>query len=570
MRYKIGSKNRSSKYLDVEIQIEKISGQQLTLVLPSWRPGRYELGNFAKNIKGFKVVNEKNKSLPFEKSDKSTWEIQTAGNKNITIQYQYYSAELNAGSTWVDEEMLYLNPVNCLMYAEGKQEEICLLDFEVPSHYIFATSLKQVKGTLYQANNYDELADSPIICSPKIKHASYKIEKTAFHLWFQGECKPNWEKIIQDFTAMSKIQLECMGSFPFKEYHFLFHLLPYKAYHGVEHLSSTVITLGPGYALMNDNLYEDFLGISSHELFHAWNVKTIRPEELFPYDFTKENYGKMGYLSEGVTTYYGDLFLVRSGLFTESQYYKQLHSSFDKHFFNYGRFNYSVGESGFDTWLDGYVKGAPNRKTSIYTEGSLLALATDIMILEATKGEKSLDDVMRILYHDVALKGKSISEPTYIKTVEEVGKIKFESWFNNHYHNALDFGTLIKKSLSIVGLELVENPNENYLAHQMGCLTEGNSGKISTVAPLSPAEKAGLHPGDEIIAVNQIALHDNCNDWCNYFSDTLQLTLKKNGKIVSVQLEPQKESYFSKFRIEKAKKPTFIQSKLLKKWLWRE
>ena len=108
------------------------------------------------------------------------------------------------------------------------------------------------------------------------------------------------------------------------DYHFIFQILPYKAYHGVEHKNNTVISFGPGYSAFEGENYEELLGVASHELFHAWNVKTIRPSDMFPYDFTKENYTKMGYLTEGFTTYYGDLMLKRSGVFTTEQYLKQL------------------------------------------------------------------------------------------------------------------------------------------------------------------------------------------------------------------------------------------------------
>src|SRR3989304_7536298 len=116
-----------------------------------------------------------------------------------------------------------------------------------------------------------------------------------------------------------------MKDFPFETYHFFFQILPTKFYHGVEHLNSTVIALGPSYNLMKGDLYEDLLGVSSHELFHAWNIKNIRPKEMHPYDYTKENYSKLGYVCEGVTTYYGDLFLYRSGVYSEFDYLKTVH-----------------------------------------------------------------------------------------------------------------------------------------------------------------------------------------------------------------------------------------------------
>ena len=131
---------------------------------------------------------------------------------------------------------------------------------------------------------------------------------------------------------------------------------------------------------MFGRLYSELLGVSSHELYHAWNIKTIRPKAMHPYRFREENYSRLGYIYEGVTTYMGDLYLLKSGVFTLSEYLKELEQQFQRHFDNPARFYTSVGDSSFDTWLDGYISGAPGRKLSIYVEGCLLAFVTDFMI----------------------------------------------------------------------------------------------------------------------------------------------------------------------------------------------
>src|SRR6476659_10108647 len=199
-----------------------------------------------------------------------------------------------------------------------------------------------------------------------------------FFLHFVGECRPDFKKLKKDFRAFTKKQIEFWGDFPVQEYHFLFQVLPAKFYHGVEHQRSTVIAIGPGYAINSGSTYDDILGVSCHELFHTWNVKTIRPVEMHPYNLTRENYARTGYVYEGFTTYYGDKLLLNSKVFSVKQYFTTLQERLVKHFHNYGRYNLSVADSSWETWLDGYVPGAPYRKTSIYDEGNLVAFMLDV------------------------------------------------------------------------------------------------------------------------------------------------------------------------------------------------
>ncbi len=248
-----------------------------------------------------------------------------------------------------------------------------------------------------------------------------------FHLWFQGECKPDFKKLENDFKKFCKKQIKDFGSFPVSEYHFLFQILTYKTYHGVEHSNSTVISLGPSYEIMDEKgWYNELLGVSSHELYHTWNVKQIRPIEMYPYDYTKENYTVLGYLDEGVTTYFGDKYLFTSGVFDWTQYKSTFDKLLERHYTNFGVENLSVASSSFDTWLDGYVRGIPNRKGSIYTEGALVAFITDVFIMKNTNNKKGLKEVMKLLYTDFAKKGKGVSDADYKAIVEKVAGASYD------------------------------------------------------------------------------------------------------------------------------------------------
>ena len=165
------------------MQIYEHSSSELILQLPAWRPGRYELGNFAKNIQYFKVFDAYENPLKFEKITKDAWKVSTPNISEIIVKYNYYANELNAGSTYLDEQQLYVNPVNCSLYIPNRMEEVCVVDIDVPDNYKIACSLEH-NGQQLKANNFDELAESPWVASNSLKHRSYKVEGIEFYIWF--------------------------------------------------------------------------------------------------------------------------------------------------------------------------------------------------------------------------------------------------------------------------------------------------------------------------------------------------------------------------------------------------
>ncbi len=365
-----------------------------------------------------------------------------------------------------------------------------------------------------------------------------------------------------------------MNDFPSQKYHFLFQILPFRTYHGVEHTTSTVIALGPGCSLMKGNLYDDLLGVSSHELFHAWNIKTIRPVEMQPYDYSKENYSKLGYVCEGITTYYGDYVLLRSGVFNEQQYFQTFAERLQKHIDNFGRFNLSVADASFDTWLDGYSPGVPNRKTSIYDEGCLLAFVTDIFIRKNSNNERSLDDVMRYLYKEFALKGKGYSGSDYKGIVEHFANSSYEIIYNNYINAASDYEPILREAMEFIGCELILGPSTKFHEHSIGIKVAEVNGacKITAVYPNSVADISGISINDEIIAINHIQIKTdssgtNFSEWCNYFGNKpVSLTIASSGIIDQMEIILQPNSYYKIAGIKKMSSVNENQSNSFNKW----
>ena len=548
MHYKLDTTNKSQHYLNIEFTAEVTDAETL-LQLPAWRPGRYELGNFAKNIQKFEVFDGNNRPLKFEKKTKDTWVVQTRNCKSIFVKYNYYSVDFNAGSTYLGEDILYVNPVNCFIYIPEKIREKCSVEIPKEKGQRYAGGPKYRAGKIL-CKDFHELVDSPFIVSSQLQAQSYKSKGIDFTVWFWGECKPDWKKVIRDFKKFTDYQLKQFGDFPVKHYHYLNIIHPYKAYHGVEHTTSTVIALGPSYEVMKEK-YVDLLGVSSHELYHTWNIKTIRPEEMNPYDYTKENYSKLGYVAEGVTTYMGDLILYESGVFDRNQYCVELNQYLKRHYSNGGRLNKSVAESSFDTWLDGYVSGTPDRKSSIYVEGALISFMIDSKIREGSKGNYTLHTVMKDLYQNFGKKGIGYTEQDYKKLIEKYAGKSMTSFFNNYIWGCKDFTTELKKCFKLRGFKF-EKKSSKLATERVGIILKPTAGKadILHVMSNSSADVAGLSREDKILTINGHFVNHNLDNWLDYFEgDTIELVVSRNKQTRVIDLPPKNNQQFWEYTI---------------------
>jgi hypothetical protein len=301
-------------------------------------------------------------------------------------------------------------------------------------------------------------------------------------------------------------------------------------HHGVEHVTSTVIVMGDGENFDREDKYNEMLAICSHELFHTWNVKTLRPVEMMPYDFTKENYTQLGYVDEGVTTYYGDLCLRRSGIWNNDLWKTSLEKWLNTHHRNYGRFSYSVADSSIDTWLDGYTPGVPWRKVSIYNEGALLSMILDIELIAATNGQKSMDDVMHQMYQQFAKNKIGYSVNDYWKTLEEKGLPNAQEFRKNIAEKAVDYSEYLQNAFNKMGVELIWSPSAIATERLFGFSVDIQMGKskVTSVCMNSAADMGGLWYGDEILEVDGITVDKNVN-FLIEATTTTQLLILRNG-----------------------------------------
>ncbi|MGI4742305.1 MAG: M61 family metallopeptidase [Janthinobacterium lividum] len=571
--YHVSFENPLTFYLQIQLMVEVPADAPapLALQLPAWRPGRYELQNFAQKIQRVEVSDaETDEPLPYCKVTKDRWEVPGAAGRSVRVSYNFYAHQMDAGGSWLDETQLYLNPVQALMYAEGQQDAPCQLTLALPPDWRLACGLPQLLPNVLQASNFDQLADAPLIASPTIRHEQYEAGGLPFHVWAQGEeAVVDWPRLLTDFKAFSEEQLTLFGGFPVADYHFLNQFLPYKHYHGVEHHNSTVIVLGPGELLMHEALYKELLGVSCHELFHAWNIKAIRPAEMQPYDYARENYFRTCYIAEGVTTYYGEYLLARSHVRTPAQYFEELNLVLRKHYDDAGGQNLSLADASMDLWLDGYKPGVPDRKVSVYHKGALAALLLDLTIRQLHGHTRSLDDVLRRLYEDFGKTGVGYTDEDYTRIVSEVAGRKMQVYFDKFINGTAPLQEPLDRALHTVGCQLVTYENASASESTFGFRTvvKNERTQVSYIWPGSPAALA-FSVDDEVVAINGCRVDMNLQSLLSTDAPHYEVAVFRQNRLVLVALAVQPGVGFGpRYAIEKLAEADEAQRAGFQKWL---
>lgn len=489
--------------------------------LPAWRPGRYELQNYAQFVSDVAATDERGQSLPVLKTDVRTWEVQAEAGTPIHFTYHYYANQPDAGGSFVDVDGIYVNGINLFMRCPDQAEEACWLHLDLPADYQLAIALEK-SGDAYRARDFHELVDSPFLAGPDLQHHAFRVRGLHTHLWFQGVCQPDFPRLETDIRAYTEAQLALFGDCPVDEYHYFFRMLPYPYRHGVEHQNSTVIVMGPGIELMKPEMYKSFLEICSHELFHTWNVKYLRPADMQPYDYQAENYSRLHYVTEGITTYYGDLMLWKGGGWSMENWVNSINGELQRHYRKGGKDFISLEEASFNSWADGYDKpGTPNRKISFYTKGYLVAMLLDFSIRRATHDEQSLDDVMFWLYQQLAKTGRGYTAEDVQGCVERVCGKNMEAFFEAYIRGVTDLEPLLREMGDYYGLVLHHQArgglSEALLGLRIKTTPEGSF--VAKLFPNSPALRAGLSLGDQLVSLNDLKVGQAFDSLITYHRD---------------------------------------------------
>ena len=546
--YRISLYQASRHRIQVHVTIP--TPEDITILrIAAWRPGRYEEGNFARLISNLNAYHGSHR-IRTEKISKNEWQVHTNGLESMELSYVYYGAELTAGNTYLDENILLINPVNLLVYSDFCKNSEIKLSIEIPKEWSLV-GLEHKPNCLPVFSTLDEAFDTPILAGSSIETNSYNVSDYSFHIHSVGAHGISSEQLIADFKRFTAQQVRAFGEFPTSIFSFLLIGVQDTYLHGVEHLNNTVIVLGPT-AAWKSTRYESLLAVASHELYHVWNVKTIRPSDMLPYRFEGPTYSRLGYIYEGITTFFGDYFLLTSGLITSERYLQLLEVQIQTHVDNVGRFAYSVADSSIDTWIDGYVKGTPGRKVSIYNEGCLLAFIIDTKIRQATSNKATLQHFMKRLFYEFGLTQYGYTEKDIINQLNQISGIDFSPLFDQYINSANGYESLLQEAFSFYGIELhQEIPTEPY-KHALGIKIITNTDKtfILDIAPGSPADVGGLSEGDELLSVNGIAINTNLLEVLTSLeNELLLLKIGRRGQIIEKTLPLVQRTFYPAMKL---------------------
>ena len=480
------------------------------LSLPTWIPGSYLIREFSKHIESVRAYDEDGRILKIQKFEKNKWRLFNTDHELITIEYDVYAYDLSVRGAYVDEKRLYVNPACVCLALEGQEHKAIEVELFLPQelkHFQLATGLKSrtlVKGRFtLEADNYAQLIDAPFELAEQTRF-SFKAEGIPHEFVVSGKHAMNATRMQQDIEKICATEIQMFGSAPFKDYTFM-TMATGNSYGGLEHPNSTSL-ISPRDDLPKANEpvepsadYQRFLGLCSHEYFHSWLVKFIRPENFVNYDLNREGYTSLLWIFEGFTSYYDDLILLRSGVISQASYIKLLKAQIDRYLQNPGREVQSVSESSFDAWVKFYRQdeNSNNAGTSYYNKGCLVALCLDLGL--RLRGS-SLDALMRKLYEN-AQNGVQVNERTIVELCNE---LTGDNWIEqiNHLVNTTDELPL-DQLFPEFGLSYTLN-NDKALPFGLKLSDKPEGVVVSSARRDGVAAKAGLSANDVIVAIDGI------------------------------------------------------------------
>jgi predicted metalloprotease with PDZ domain len=579
IEYTVGLYNAHTQTVDMSMSIRgrEVRSGELTIALPIWRPGRYALVEPATTIHDVTARTGAGTPLEVRKQDKSSWGVlipaAAPGNDELIISYRVHANSIADRTRHADDTHAFLSPATVFMYAPAFRSHPLRIRIDAPENWKIATGLEQADRNTFIARDYDELVDSPL----EIGHHEtlrFDLDGTPHEIaiWNPTTLARTLEadRITADFAKIVSAQRHIFGDLPYRRYIFLIHAYP-GGRGGTEHLNSTIMQTSPE-SLRDQDTYKKFLGLVSHEFFHTWNVKQFRPAGLKPYDYQGENYTGLLWVAEGVTSYYDDLTLARTGIIKPDDYLKALSGLIDSHGRRPGAAVQSLEESSFDAWVK-FNKVWPdsiNTTVSFYDKGALVSFLLDMEIRSRSQNRASLDDVLRELYRRFPLSGPGYTSADVQELAEHAAGSDLAGFFDAFVAGTdpLPFGDAV----GVAGLELVRDSDSKSAKPYLGLNIEARDGLAAVTSVLAdgPAHNAGVITGDLISAINSQRIRTQAELDTLLKSrkpgETLTISFFRYDTLREITLELA-ERPDGKWTLRRVESPTDEQKRCYRSWL---
>ena len=590
LHYTIRPHDLALHLFEVTLTIDEPDPEGQVVSLPAWIPGSYMIREFARNIVQIRA-DSAGRKLRLTKLDKHSWRAARCEGP-LRIICHVYAWDLSVRAAHLDQTHGFFNGTSVFLKAHGKESLPHIVDIQPPQGDEFAgwrvaTSLPELKarrhrfGT-YIAQDYDELIDHPVEMG-EFELIRFDANGVPHEMAITGRV-PNLDtaRLAADLKKICEHQIALFEPgtkrAPMDRYVFL-TLAVGDGYGGLEHRASTALICAradlpvKGQPAMSD-AYRGFLGLCSHEYFHTWNVKRIKPAVFAPYDLSQENYTPLLWLFEGFTSYYDDLTLVRTGLIEQKDYLGLLAKTVNGVLKGSGRLKQSVAESSFDAWTKYYRQdeNAANAIVSYYQKGSLVALWFDLLIRAQTKGKRSLDDVMRVLWRRFGRdfyspgKGRGVTDAEVEALFDEVTGLQLKSVFEHAVRGTKDLP--LADALAAFAIVVSDRQKGDKLSLDARTKKEGGDCKLAAVHEGGASHRAGLSAGDTLVAIDGLRVTaSNLDALLQRYrrGDVVELHAFRRDELMRFRVELRPESS-PQFSLEMKDKP-LAGAKMRNAWL---
>ncbi len=555
----------------VTLQVPRPAARQ-RISLPVWIPGSYLIREFSRHLSRLQARQGPDACV-CEQLDKCSWEVQCNGTRTLRIRYEVYAFDTSVRAAFLDARRGFFNGTSMFLRVDGREAEPHRLRIgALPTGWQVATAMPATsRRREYVCADYDELVDHPVELG-KFWRGEFQVRGVA-HQFVVAGAWPSFdgERLLADTRRICETEIAFWhgrGKAPITGYVFMLNAVD-EGYGGLEHRASTALIAArrhlprQGVAEAGDG-YVTLLGLISHEYFHTWNVKRLKPRDFEPIDYGRENYTCLLWFFEGFTSYYDDLLLLRAGLIDAPRYLRLLSRTLNLVQATPGRKVQSVAEASFDAWVKYYRvdENTPNATVSYYGKGCLVALALDLSL--RTQGGGNLDEVMRALWTRSA--GAAIDEADIAHALQEVAgrsmQPELDAWV--HGHEDLPLPALLGRFGVVSKADAADLAAEWGLRISEGPLT---GIQLKTVHRGSAAERAGLAAGDELLAIDgwRVRRLDDARGWIGA-GRTLELCVVRDQRLMTLRFEPDKAAGRAG-ALHLADKPTAAALALRREWL---
>jgi predicted metalloprotease with PDZ domain len=570
VEYKLGMSKPSSHLFEIEVGYGGLTSGEATLdlILPVWRSGRYVLFDFAGGVQKFSAVDGNGKPLRWSKVDKTTWRIQKKGVTAVTARYKMFANEFTSRTKGLNDEHGSIDPMSTFMLVEQYRKIPITLTVTPYDTWHVTTGLDAAKGgkNKFDAPSYDYFADCPIEIGTQ-KEWDFDVDGTKHVLMITGEGNYDAEKIVKDFSKIVKACKDFWGKFPYEHYTFMVRLMANPS-GATEHINSTIIDVRP-FSFTNSAAYHGFLGTTTHEFFHTWNVKQLRPKGINPYRYAVENYTEELGVAEGMTDYYAMMIMRRIGFGKPQGFLDTLANIIRTDRERPGNKEQSLAESSFDAWVKQWknTEESYNYEADYYDKGANVGLLLDLEIRQRSKNKSSLDNVMRAMFERFPLRGTGYTLTDLRKVAEEFAGGSLKEFFEDFFYGTtpLDW----EKYLGFAGLQL--SSKDTVAKPWLGLTVQEGSDRlrVGRVVAGSPAYEAGINVGDEILAMDGYRVRANelnTRPAEMKAGEKVRITLFRNEKLRQFDVTLQNRA-LPAYSITKVKTPSSLQKSIYESWL---